>query len=252
MLEKCPICLDASAHIEDAPAGRDAYEIACPRCGPYLITRTAGASDLSKYGPRHLMSAIIRNRAERGERMELGILNFEHLMDSAPHVDDPFSKIDLLLGHVLRLGGRVDKPAMFNSNHDFPLIFAEDNQEFSFYLKKGIDIGLLENAGTGYRLTLEGWKRLRELYKPSSQSEQAFVAMWFDKSLDKAWENGLKPALITCNLKPLRIDLEEHNEKICDRIISEIRRSCLVVSDFTGQRGASILNLALLWDLGFR
>ena len=32
------------------------------------------------------------------------------------------------------------------------------------------------------------------------------------------------------------MDLKEHNEKICDAIIAEIRRSRFVVADFTGQQ----------------
>ena len=48
----------------------------------------------------------------------------------------------------------------------------------------------------------------------------------------------------------MRIDLEEHNEKICDRIISEIRRSGLVVADFTGQRGGVYFESGYAMGLG--
>ena len=49
--------------------------------------------------------------------------------------------------------------------------------------------------------------------------------------------------------------MEEHNEKIDDRIIAEIRQSGLVVADFTGQRGgvyyeagfANGLGIPLIW-----
>jgi nucleoside 2-deoxyribosyltransferase len=48
----------------------------------------------------------------------------------------------------------------------------------------------------------------------------------------------------------MRIDLEEHNDKIDDRIISEIRRSGLVVADFTGQRGGVYFESGFAMGLG--
>ncbi len=36
---------------------------------------------------------------------------------------------------------------------------------------------------------------------------------------------------------PIRIDLVQHNDKIDDRIVAEIRRSGILVADFTGNRG---------------
>lgn len=55
--------------------------------------------------------------------------------------------------------------------------------------------------------------------------------------------------------KPIRMDVKEHNEKICDAIIAEIRKSKFVVADFTGHRGgvyfeagyALGLGLLLIW-----
>jgi nucleoside 2-deoxyribosyltransferase len=74
--------------------------------------------------------------------------------------------------------------------------------------------------------------------------------MWFDPSLDPVWQDAIKPALKSCGFNPIRIDLEEHNEKICDRIISEIRRSGLVVADFTGQRGGVYFESGFAMGLG--
>jgi nucleoside 2-deoxyribosyltransferase len=74
--------------------------------------------------------------------------------------------------------------------------------------------------------------------------------MWFDSNLDDAWRIGFKPALEACNLKPVRIDLEEHNEKICDLIMLRIRQSGLVVADFTGQRGGVYFESGFAMGLG--
>jgi predicted heme/steroid binding protein len=141
--------------------------------------------------------------------------------------------------------------AEFNLAHDFSLLYCEDQQEFFFYIKRARELGLLESTtSTGLRLTYSGWNRLKELSKTSIKSKQAFVAMWFDASLDSAWNDGFKPALKSCGFDPMRVDLEEHNEKICDRIISEIRRSGLVVADFTGQRGGVYFESGFAMGLG--
>lgn len=68
--------------------------------------------------------------------------------------------------------------------------------------------------------------------------KQAFVAMWFDESMKAAWETGFKPGIENeTDIKAMRVDLKEHNEKICDVIISEILKSSFLVADFTGNRG---------------
>ena len=74
---------------------------------------------------------------------------------------------------------------------------------------------------------------MEELDTKAVNSEQAFVAMWFDESVDEAYEKGIEPAIRDAGYRPLRIDKKEHNNKIDDEIIREIRRSRFVVCDFT-------------------
>ena len=79
----------------------------------------------------------------------------------------------------------------------------------------------------------KGYQRLEELKKTNAASDQGFVAMWLDSSMDKAWEEGLEPGIREAGYKALRIDRNESNDKIDDEIIAEIRRSRFVVADFT-------------------
>ena len=83
------------------------------------------------------------------------------------------------------------------------------------------------------RLTPAGMKRLEELETKAVNSEQAFVAMWFNESVNEAYEKGVERAIRDSGYKPLRIDKQEHIGKIDDQIIAEIRRSRFVVCDFT-------------------
>lgn len=88
-------------------------------------------------------------------------------------------------------------------------------------------------------LTVQGHARVSGLENIRSESENAFVAMWFDDSLTEAWENGFKPAVTDVGYKPVRIDQKEHLNKIDDEIIAEIRKSRFVIADFThGEDGA--------------
>ena len=92
-----------------------------------------------------------------------------------------------------------------------------------------------------YRLTVSGYSYLAEIDHAVVDSSQAFVAMWFDESMDEVWEKGFLPAIRDAGYKALRIDRKEHLNKIDDEIVAEIRRARFLVADFTqgeaGQRG---------------
>ena len=106
-----------------------------------------------------------------------------------------------------------------------------------------------------FRLNPEGWEKVDELSKSDPSSNQAFVAMWFNDDMRPAWVDGFVPALRATGFSPVRIDLVEHNDRIDDRIIAEIRNSALMVADFTGDRGgvyfeagfAMGLNMPVIW-----
>ena len=89
-----------------------------------------------------------------------------------------------------------------------------------------------------YQLTVSGYTYLTEIDHAVIDSSQAFVAMWFDVSMDKVWEEGLLPGIRDTGYEAVRIDQKEHLNKIDDEIIAEIRRSRFLVADFTqGETG---------------
>jgi hypothetical protein len=57
--------------------------------------------------------------------------------------------------------------------------------------------------------------------------------MWFDPGLDEVYEQGFAEGIRRAGFTPLRIDKKEHNNKIDDEIIAEIKRSKFIVADFT-------------------
>lgn len=88
-------------------------------------------------------------------------------------------------------------------------------------------------------ITPKGYARLDELKRTRVASEQAFVAMWFDKAMNDAYEKGIAAGIKDAGYKPVRIDKQQYNGKVDDEIIAEIRRSRFLVADFTqGESGA--------------
>ena len=106
-------------------------------------------------------------------------------------------------------------------------------QELDWLVSAAVESGWLEKNNSYIRLTPAGVQRLEELETKAVNSEQAFVAMWFDESVKAACEEGIESAIRDSGYKPLRIDKQEHIGKIDDQIIAEIRRSRFVVCDFT-------------------
>ena len=98
-------------------------------------------------------------------------------------------------------------------------------------------------------LSVDGYTRLAELHQKRTNSTDAFVAMWFDPSMDMVWDEGIKPGIEDAGYRPVRIDATEHNDKIDDRIIAQIRRSRFIVADFT--QGATGARGGVYYEAGF-
>lgn len=67
----------------------------------------------------------------------------------------------------------------------------------------------------------------------STNSSQAFVAMWFDNSMDAIYNHAIAPAIQAAGYEPYRIDRGNFLNKIDDEVIAQIRLSKFVVADFT-------------------
>lgn len=85
----------------------------------------------------------------------------------------------------------------------------------------------------GNSLSLSGLQRMEELTSQIVKTKQAFVAMWFDSSLNAIYEQAIEPAIREAGYDPRIIRKLEHNNKIDDEIVAEIRRSKFVIADFT-------------------
>ncbi|OHB82656.1 MAG: hypothetical protein A2Z38_06110 [Planctomycetes bacterium RBG_19FT_COMBO_48_8] len=126
-----------------------------------------------------------------------------------------------------------------------PLFYCKNAEEVVSYLKHLKDSNLLDfgalrqekNGALCYRLelTVKGWQKVEDQAKPNIESKQAFVAMWFDDSLQSAYSDGIAKLEEDTGFTMLRIDMKQFNDKICDKILAEIRRSRFLIADVTGQ-----------------
>lgn len=90
----------------------------------------------------------------------------------------------------------------------------------------------LEDSAYTY-LTIKGHQYIEEMGHQLLDSDQIFVAMWFNDQTRPLYEKAIKPAIKQAGYKVMRIDDKSHNEKICDEIIAEIRKSKALVADMT-------------------
>ncbi len=122
--------------------------------------------------------------------------------------------------------------------------------EFYFLLNYLVKCGWVDDAAIkkGNQrtiVTVEGYTHLAELDAKNKDSLQGFVAMWFpDKDnkdydlINDAYNKGIYPGIDQARYEPYRVDRDEHNDQITDKIIAEIRRSKFLVADFThGNKG---------------
>lgn len=77
----------------------------------------------------------------------------------------------------------------------------------------------------------------------------AFVAMWFAPEMSSIYDEGIAPAVEQLGYVPVRIDRQEHNNKIDDEIIAEIRRARFVIADFSC--GADGVRGGVYYEAGF-
>jgi hypothetical protein len=247
----------------------DIYKIKCRRCGRFEIdglSLTLLKNKQMQAADQYLLpylSAYTRQATDRGIVVRLDAANWLDL--ARGHTTTPVSQ---KLTKLLELmASRSPYPGAKGAitDIDYPLVDASSFSEVVYLLKHltSLDCAKIDSLsgaystrreehivqadekGPGfdyedgyytYSLTVKGWERLEPLPGGNGIPGRCFVAMSFDPSLYDAYELGIRLAIIDCGFQPVRIDQVHHNEKICDKILAEIRLAQLIVADFTLQR----------------
>ena len=123
-----------------------------------------------------------------------------------------------------------------------------------YLLERGWIKGQRQGHGMGhFSVTIHGYSHIADV-SINRDLSQAFVAMWFDESLNEAYDKGIKPAIERAGYDAFKINEKPDVDKIDDEIIGEIRRSRFLVADFThgdkGARGSVYYEAGFAYGLG--
>lgn len=246
-IETCPLCV---LGCESGPANRsEQWIIRCRRCGEYAATETLLATSLLTERLTVYLSAHTRQETESGRRSVLTTTNLEDLAESHRSASVR-QKIGKLITYVSRQTHSAGVPVKINQELDFPLCDAVDSAELRFLWTHLMQEGYFVNRQMdAAQLTVKGWDYIAPPI--GGVPGRCFVAMSFDPSLENAWLSGIQPAIeVDCDMDAVRIDYVHHNEKICDRILGEIRAAQFVVADFTMQRAGVYFEAGFAKALG--
>ncbi|MBI5644385.1 MAG: hypothetical protein HY954_13040 [Deltaproteobacteria bacterium] len=243
-MDKCPICKN-DADVDSS----EVFSVVCPRCGSYQLTRTAEA------GLRELESregANISGWLRENERSEITSENIKKLRSlKTPSFHERADK--LLLAFEKKTAFAGEKITINGDKSWLSSAWCIDQElnEIINYLASTGRVAL-SNAQdfSECKIAPKGWEHLEQLKSINQDSQQGFVAMWFDPDLKDIYDTVIVPAICEAGYKPHRVDKKEHNNQIDNEIIAEIKKSRFVLADFTGHRGGVYFEAGFAKGLG--
>ena len=133
---------------------------------------------------------------------------------------------------------KIDEDIPINNNMNALMAYSSspNNREAFSFMKYCASFGHLEILDTvNFCIKIEGKIYAEEISKEDKKKRQCFVAMWYGGNMNEVYEKAIKPAIIDAGYKPYRVDEDDHNGKIDDQIIAQIRQSRFIFADFTSE-----------------
>ena len=262
----CPLCKTHPllATPTTAPPG---IVIDCEWCGKYWLEMSLIDACKQKYaGTTWRLAAYVKEKTLAG--MEVAILpSQEQIQPNAPTgavgigqaiaafpktVSERFDRILLNLERMTSHLGAGIKIEQWSK----PLLMAQNDSEVGFVMSSLTEQGCVAGYNSiipcDIRLTAKGLERVASLQRGhfAPLSKQAFVAMSFDKTMNEAWQQGLKLGIEDCGYTAKRVDDIEHNGDICEVMLAEIRKSKFIVADFTDHKHGVYFEAGFMMGLG--
>lgn len=244
------LCLICQEEVETKRNRQDKFFIVkCPRCGTYHITEEALEDFPKKISLRARANASGWLRENEGSLISSSSIP-RLLNQRTPSFHERADKVLLAFEKRTSFAGEFVKRekslisigwCIMNEELDEILEFLKTSQRV---FRQGVLIG------EEFKITSAGWEHLEMLKKTQIDSQQGFVAMWFDDAMTKIYDDIIAPAIEDSGYKPHKVDLREHNDRIDDEIIAQIRRSRFVLADFTGHRGGVYYEAGFAKGLG--
>jgi nucleoside 2-deoxyribosyltransferase len=244
MSDNCCLCNGSCTRSQD----NDYYYYQCPNCGNFKVEFTLVRTKLADPETKFKAACVAVERKIRNQDNYVILEQENKSVKGKPAISIdrllsayPESPTELLNKVLLNLNAMIDHPGdkiILEDSNPF-VLYSQNSDQMKNVLTLLKEIGYIQESSANQILILpKGWEIIQELQKTLAiDSNQVFVAMWFDDSRLDIYEQGIHPAIEEdCKLKPVRIDLVEHNEDIVVEILEEIKKSRFVVADFTGGR----------------
>jgi len=257
----CPICKYPISKAKVDVSGKDIYKINCLLCGDFKITGEAWKHfhehDYSQNIRSNISGWILENDKElirtndikylvELKKLSVAEKAIKLLITLEKYFPNPGQEILNLNNDIKKLSDHKD-----NVYYDGPYPFSESVKlAFSiFTYSRAINISeflylmftylteshgyLIKHLQYSYTISPKGWEFLEKLKSANPQSTTGFIAMRFDKKLldySKQWVfDGIREA----GYEPYRVDRDEHNDFINDKIMAGIRSAKFMVADYT-------------------
>jgi hypothetical protein len=214
----------------------DFLGVGCTVCGEYSLHRQlVGLLDDSA---RERLKWRVREATDRGERLAISSDNWKRLSElTVPTVP---AKLTHLLEEVARLSLFAGDWVRLDWFQTLARLKCQVPGEIDYLSRALVERGVLVREHDGVdpplQVTAKGWEALAPI-GGAGVPGLCFVAMGFAPGLNEAYDVGIRPAIeIDCGLRAMRLDREEHNDQITDRILAGIRSAQVVIADVTEHR----------------
>lgn len=257
-MDKCIFCGSADIKVTEISGGEQ-KRVQCPLCTCYIVSKDAIddriIDNILQYD-RILFSAYLRESVSNRDPLRLLSSDIMKIPERiAPYKKlTPIDKVNKVICYIAESSPCIGGKVPFNIEKDYTRFYCKHLTELRQILNYLCEKGIIkkEEKYRGVFLTIEGWEKYERLKDINLNSKKVFVAMNYSDGLKDLFEKAIKPACDECDLNAIKIGLVEHNEKICDKIISEIKNSRLLIADFTNQRQNVYFEAGFALGLGIR
>ena len=260
----CPICSNANATNKQQVS--DSIRVECPQCGSFELSNTASyllenpknfANDRWKISawvyevnPEFISSTDLETASvcatpslhQRAEKML-------HWISKVFPPGSLFSLNDLgaweSYTSTFIIGGEL------TSSRLVPIGWNKTIAEMLFMVTEVLcnEMGLLVSQNNHeYQVSPKGLLYLEG--RRESASSVGFCAMWFNPSVRFIYDEAISKAIKDAGYEPFRVDGKEHNNRIDDEIVANIKSAKFMVADLTGHRGGVYYEAGLAHGLG--
>ena len=256
--EQCIFCGNQAEHnfiktkVEDGFRMEESF--ICPHCGTYIIPRASLVETVFKNKKKDFcfyVRCYLREKKESSKQNELTVFDSSVLLQTVEQRPKTVEeKTDKLLQFINKHSSYFGEDIEINNE----VIYSLNPGEASNIVQALTEQGLLKsrlfiNGNSVSSLTMRGYEFIKGKQK-AIQDDKCFIAMWFKEQTDEAFEKCISPACIAAGYEPIRVDREQYNGDITDRIISLIRTTAFTVADFTGNRGGVYYEAGFARGLG--